>query len=65
MMSLNCDVVPPGALEIWSELPLGVEEPGASMSMGVEAMVAVGSSSGCARPPLGHRTEQVAVVGEG
>lgn len=42
MTSLSCDVVPPGALEIWRELPLGVEEPGPSISMGVEAIIAVG-----------------------
>lgn len=41
MTSLSCDVAPPGALEIWSELPLGVAEPEASISIGVEAMVAI------------------------
>ena len=45
MMSLSCDVVPPGALEIWSELPWGVEEPGASRSRGVDAIAAVGLST--------------------
>lgn len=41
MTSLNCDVAPPGAREIWSELPLGVADPEASISIGVEAMVAI------------------------
>lgn len=41
MTSLSCDVAPPGAREIWSELPLGVADPEASISIGVEAMVAI------------------------
>lgn len=64
MTSLSCDVVPPGVREIWRELPLGVEEPGASISMGVEAIIAVGSSSDCTRLPPGLRARQDVVVGE-
>ena len=41
MTSLSCDVAPPGAREIWSELPLGVADPETSISIGVDAMAAM------------------------